>query len=118
MALIAQTGLLSGNTITYYVSNYTAVYLYVKYTKGDETNVTLSFGMKDSKQPVPTDVFSLSKLVSGSIISETAILDTTGNYLIPVPVPESADNLVLTATYTGGTTGVVDVFSNIDSTND
>jgi len=118
MALIAQTGLLSGNTITYYVSNYSAIYLYIKYTKGDETDVTLTFGIKDSKQPVPTDVFSLSKVVSGFVVPESTVLNTNGSYLIPVPIPESADNLILTATYNGGSTGTVDVFSNIDSTND
>jgi len=118
MALIAQSGLLSGNTITYYVSNYTALYLYIKYTKGNETDITLSFGIKDKKQPIPTDTFSLAKITAGAVAPETATISVAGNFLVPVPIPESADNLVLTVTFNGGTTGIVDIFSNIDSTND
>ncbi|MDX8383149.1 MAG: hypothetical protein R8M45_03640 [Ghiorsea sp.] len=114
MAIIAHNGILTGTNVELNVGNFTAAYVYVKYTKGTETSVDLSFKMRDAHHPNQAESFYITKVdATGILAREVFTMNATDMYLIPVPVPESADFLTLEFTFNGAASGTIETFFNI-----
>lgn len=86
--------------------------LYIKYTKGDETGVTVTLAYK-AKGMVSTDLYShVSVNSSTRVISATSfIMTASGNYRIPISWTSEEKSMVFTFAQYGVTeaTGSVSV---------
>ena len=114
MSLTALNGTQEVNDITYNVKMVSGVYLYVKYTKGDESNVTITFTVNDEKHPnTETDWFNVSERgANNTVQSYTVVLTASTSCIIPVSTPESAYYLKASFAWNGGTSGDVEVWAN------
>jgi hypothetical protein len=115
MSINALNGDLVGNSVTFNTKMVEGLYLYVKYTKGNETSVTLDFQINDEKHPSASEWFNIITLGDANAAEVYTVVLTTASTLycvVPVPTPESADLLKVTFTYTGGSSGDIEVWAN------
>ncbi len=114
--LTSSTGIVAGTdptfTLTQSVRNLDkGVYLWLKYTAGTSTSLTLTFETKCESSPVltSTDKYKISSVAGTSLSTLTYIITSAnaGNYKIPITLGPYDDWVVVTLVYnTAGTTGV------------
>jgi len=93
------------------------VTLLVNYTKGDETNasITIQYCMT-AAVPAATTIYNFPEASSAGVISSlTRTITATGKYALPVEIPARAKYIIITIANTGGTpTGTVDLTGFVD----
>lgn len=113
MSITALNGsLIDTNKIEYDVKFNTILYLYVKYTKGDETSIDITFQVYDENNPLSEEFYIIERKTDKTIEKYKFILTESGNYIIPCPSPESAEFITIVIDYTGGSSGDIQIFGN------
>lgn len=117
MPLIAKSGVVSGNSVSFSIARYAGIFLYIDYSPGDETDCILEFSVIDTKNPDKNNFYYLVQDTNDGIKKYTlALTKTLSRYVIPLPVPESADILKIDFNFIGASTeGTVGLFINTDS---
>jgi len=84
--------------------------LYVDYVKGDEASLDISFSYKDVT--IVDKTFKMSRLEGDRVEEMHMYLDKTGTYVIPVPMPISAQMLYINASlaYAGASPGTANLW--------
>lgn len=91
------TGVVTGTdpnfVVTYKTNNPEGLILYVKYTKGTESGITITF---DSLNPSlhATDVYRHVSISGTTLSAYTMTISATGNYRIPMPLIASEKRLI------------------------
>jgi hypothetical protein len=96
------TGVVTGTdpdfVLTYKTNNDQGIVLYLKYTKGTEANVTITFYSLNPSLSA-SDKYRLTSL-SGTLLSAyTLVLASTGNYRVPVPIIASEKQVAANITF-------------------
>jgi len=113
---------LSDTAVSYNVRNNLGIYMYLDYTKGAETDITISFTIRDIKQSnlnLLGSEYSLQTVTSLTGLNSTyqLQLSASGLYMLPVNISESTEWLTANFVFTGSTAvagGSVKVFVNTD----
>lgn len=118
MSVTASNGtVISATEIQWPCKKYGAMYLYCTYTKGTESDLTISFTVTDDSEPT-SGAFSLYKILNetGAASLYTVTLAATATVAIPVTLPKSASKVNVTFTFNtpGLTPGDITVFGNMD----
>jgi len=104
----SSTGTVTGSdnafVLTYKTNANDGVVLYVKYTQGTDTGITITF---DTKNPslnagsalTSTDVYRLVSLSGTALSAYTMVITATGNYRIPIPLLSSEKEVVANITF-------------------
>ena len=85
----SSTGVKAGTdptfTVAYTTSGSQGIIMYLKYTKGTETGITLTF---DKKSPSlsSTDVYRHVTLTGTALSATSMVITASGNYRIPLPI--------------------------------
>ena len=112
MPVSAVNGKLVGNKVYYNVKPYDAVGLYLDYTKGDETDVTVNVLVKDEKGPDKE-----YPLRNRNLDPVSFTFTESARACVPVEFPGSADTLVVEVSFkdSGAGEGTVEVYLNVSS---
>jgi hypothetical protein len=105
----SKTGTVSGTdgtfAVTYRPNASAGAILYIKYTKGSETGITLTFDTVNRALST-TDVYRYPVLSGTAMSAYTMVITATGNYRIPLPLIPSemklVANVVFASTNSGG----------------
>ena len=86
--------------------------LWINYTKGDETTITITFESQTTSHPVSADWFQYSVIDPNSLEATPyqVILNGSANYVVSIPQPLGADNIAALFTYNDGSSGTIDVW--------
>jgi hypothetical protein len=113
-AVTSNTGVAVSPVVTFKTRNtQKSVFIYVAYTKGNGTNVTLKLASVN-KSIHATNAYEHSTFATATIAPITATFDTSGNYRFEISVSPGESQFVATFVFTGGDTQVVvcDLYPN------
>lgn len=107
----SNTGTKSGTdpnfVVTYRTQQSQGVVLYVKYTKGSETGITITLDVINTSLHA-TDKYRHTSISGTALGSWTMVISGTGNYRIPIPVVAGESSIIANITFSGaGTDGAV-----------
>ena len=106
-AVQSSTGGVVGSVVTFNVrSPKESVILYLDYTNGDGTNVTMKLGAVNPRIH-PTNEFQRSVFATATIVPITGTFDASGRHRFEIPVFYRETKFIATFTFSGGTTQVV-----------
>lgn len=113
-----QVKLNTPNQLEMYISRFSGVLLYVDYTKGDETELILSFLVQDKEDPT-LKYYQLTERNFSSREAVPFIIKLTGSGLfhIPIPVGGSSDRLRINAEFLNSVAveGTMNVYARIEA---
>jgi hypothetical protein len=96
------TGVKSGTdptfAVTYRANASQGVILYLKYTKGGETGITLTFD-KIVPSLSATDLYRHATLSGTALSAYTMVITASGNYRIPLPVIPAESKVIVNIVY-------------------
>lgn len=105
------------NSVSFDTKFLPGVYFLINYTKGNESQVDLTFQTFNelhpsaAQLPASASFFDVVSIATNGIVSTYKVsLNATGNYSIPLDSPASSDLMMLNIAYVGGTTGTLKVF--------
>jgi len=103
----SNTGIAAGTdpnfTVAYKTNASTGLVFYLKYTKGTETGITITFSSLNTS--LGTDLYNYVTM-SGTALSPYAMTITaSGNYRIPTPVIVSENKIVATIVFASSAQG-------------
>jgi hypothetical protein len=108
-SLTSSTGTKSGTDPNFIVAYKTqqsqGVVLYVKYTRGSDTGITITFDVLNTSLHA-TDKYRHTSLDGTALKAYTLVISTSGNYRIPLPVISGETTVYANITYGGGADGV------------
>ena len=118
MPVTATNGtVISATEVNWNCKMYDGMYLFINYTKGTETSVTVTFTVTDDTMPLGSGAFNITQITDteGTLDDWSVVLSATNNVVIPVPLPECADTVsaIFTFNTPGETPGTVVVWSNM-----
>lgn len=104
-----KTGTASGTDPNFIVAYKTqqsqGVVLYVKYTRGSDTGITITFDVLNTSLHA-TDKYRHTSLDGTALKAYTMVISASGNYRIPIPVVCGETTIYANITYGGGADGV------------
>ena len=105
-AVQSSTGAVAGDVVTFNIrSPKESVFIYLDYTKGDGTNVTIKLGSIHPKIHA-TNEYQHSEFKTATIAPITATFDASGRHRFEIPVQNGESKVKATFAFTGGTTQV------------
>lgn len=116
----SKTSKIFDDHIEHDIKFYAGAYIYINYEQGDESGVQLIFSVIDSMLE-PEKAYPLVNIDHGThTVSPVSIRLTQSQiFLLPIPVPESADKLIITPIVgqlvTGTKHGSLSININIDT---
>lgn len=118
MAITATNGtVVSATEINWNCKKYGGMYLFLNYTKGTETSVTVYFTVTDDTMPTGSGAFYITQItdLEGTLAKWSVTLSSTDDVVIPVPLPECADTVsaVFSFNTPGATPGDLVVWANM-----
>jgi len=94
-------------TVTYRPLSGEGAVLFLKYTKGSEANITITFDTINTALSV-TDKYRYPTLSGTALSAYTVVITASGNYRIPLPLIPSEKRLIANIVFaSAGTDGVV-----------
>lgn len=89
-------------TVTYFTNATEGVVLFLKYTKGTESHLTLTFETINRSLST-TDEYYLTSLSGTTLSVYTMVITASGNYRIPIPIICTEKTIIANIVY--GSTG-------------
>lgn len=120
LQVTTKTSKIIDNYIEHDIKMYSGAYIYINYEKGCESDLQLLFSIVDSVLD-PTRAFPLVNIDHGTHkVTPVSIHMTQSQiFLLPIPVPESADKFIITPlvgqSVTDGDYGKLSININIDT---
>jgi len=106
-AVTSNTGTVVDPVVTFRTRNNNGkMYLYVDYTKGDGTSVTMKIASVN-KLIHASNAYEASLFATATIAPITATFSTTGKYRFEISLAGPEQSLIVTFAFTGGTTQAV-----------
>ena len=100
------TGTITGTDptfkVTYKANNDEGVFLYLKYVKGTETHITLTFECINPSLHATDEYYHVS-LAGTALGVFTMVISASGNYRIPVPVSASEKTVIANIVFSSAT---------------
>lgn len=97
LKVTTKTSKIIDNYIEHNISMYAGAYIYINYEQGCESDVQLLFSIIDSNLE-PTKAYPIVTIDHGTHQVKPVSVKMTQSqiFLLPIPVPESADKLIIT----------------------
>jgi hypothetical protein len=115
--LTSTTGTVAGSdptfTVTYNSNSSSKVAVYIKYTKGGENSLTVTFGTIN-KIISATDVYQDLGISTTSLAAYSAVFTASGNYRVLYPTMDTEKKLVVTGVFAAGNQGGVAVINFLE----
>lgn len=102
---------LNENEIEYFVRGYNSIFLYIKYIKGDEDSVTITFKVKNAN--VDNDYYTLVTGTPDKLHPFEYTIKESGNIVLECPIPEGTYYCLLSFRFNNG---IQSLYGNIDIT--
>jgi hypothetical protein len=116
--LTSSTGTVTGTDpsfiLAYRTQQSNGVVLYVKYTQGTDTGITITFDVLNTSLHA-TDKYRHTSLDGTALAAFTMTISASGNYRIPVPVITSETTIYANITYSGAGLDGVTVSNFLES---
>jgi hypothetical protein len=114
-ALSSRTSAVAGTTVTHKVpAKRNGVVCYLKYTKGDGTNVAIVFTFNDPELGSDDYQQMFINPTNGQVVVQNFQFSADGNYRIPLPVAAGESMVKAAVNFTGGITQELVVDFRID----